>query len=343
MILVTGASGLVGSHLLCKLTQDEAIVRALYRSENRKQDTKKIFIFYFKEEAEYFFNKIEWIKGDILSLTDLELLFHNITHVYHCAALVSFHKIDFHRCMQVNRAGTANIVNFCLKHKVEKLCYVSSTAALSYNSNGLTDESFKWIPGPEVSGYSISKFAAEKEIWRGIEEGLKAVIINPCVILGPGNWKESSLSIFKSASKGIGFYPSGSNAIVDVRDVVYSMHYLMNAEISSKKFLCTGPNIAFKELLEALALLFNKKAPKIKSPRWLSLVVASFSELINLILRKRNGLTIESVYSAYKNITYDNRLICETTGVQFHTLTDTLEHAIKGKIEQNGDEISKNK
>lgn len=335
MILVTGASGLVGSHLLCKLTQDEAIVRALYRSENRKQDTKKIFIFYFKEEAEYFFNKIEWIKGDILSLTDLELLFHNITHVYHCAALVSFHKIDFHRCMQVNRAGTANIVNFCLKHKVEKLCYVSSTAALSYNSNGLTDESFKWIPGPEVSGYSISKFAAEKEIWRGIEEGLKAVIINPCVILGPGNWKESSLSIFKSASKGIGFYPSGSNAIVDVRDVVYSMHYLMNAEISSKKFLCTGPNIAFKELLEALALLFNKKAPKIKSPRWLSLVVASFSELINLILRKRNGLTIESVYSAYKNITYDNRLICETTGVQFHTLTDTLEHAIKGKIEQN--------
>ena len=343
MILVTGASGLVGSHLLCKLTQDEAIVRALYRSENRKQDTKKIFIFYFKEEAEYFFNKIEWIKGDILSLTDLELLFHNITHVYHCAALVSFHKIDFHRCMQVNRAGTANIVNFCLKHKVEKLCYVSSTAALSYNSNGLTDESFKWIPGPEVSGYSISKFAAEKEIWRGIEEGLKAVIINPCVILGPGNWKESSLSIFKSASKGIGFYPSGSNAIVDVRDVVYSMHYLMNAEISSKKFLCTGPNIAFKELLEALALLFNKKAPKIKSPRWLSLVVASFSELINLILRKRNGLTIESVYSAYKNITYENRLICETTGVQFHTLTDTLEHAIKGKIEQNGDEISKNK
>ncbi len=335
MILVTGASGLVGSHLLCKLTQDEAIVRALYRSENRKQDTKKIFIFYFKEEAEYFFNKIEWIKGDILSLTDLELLFHNITHVYHCAALVSFHKIDFHRCMQVNRAGTANIVNFCLKHKVEKLCYVSSTAALSYNSNGLTDESFKWIPGPEVSGYSISKFAAEKEIWRGIEEGLKAVIINPCVILGPGNWKESSLSIFKSASKGIGFYPSGSNAIVDVRDVVYSMHYLMNAEISSKKFLCTGPNIAFKELLEALALLFNKKAPKIKSPRWLSLVVASFSELINLILRKRNGLTIESVYSAYKNITYDNRLICETTGVKFHTLTDTLEHAIKGKIEQN--------
>lgn len=335
MILVTGASGLVGSHLLCKLTQDEAIVRALYRSENRKQATKKIFIFYFKEEAEYFFNKIEWIKGDILSLTDLELLFHNITHVYHCAALVSFHKIDFHRCMQVNRAGTANIVNFCLKHKVEKLCYVSSTAALSYNSNGLTDESFKWIPGPEVSGYSISKFAAEKEIWRGIEEGLKAVIINPCVILGPGNWKESSLSIFKSASKGIGFYPSGSNAIVDVRDVVYSMHYLMNAEISSKKFLCTGPNIAFKELLEALALLFNKKAPKIKSPRWLSLVVASFSELINLILRKRNGLTIESVYSAYKNITYDNRLICETTGVKFHTLTDTLEHAIKGKIEQN--------
>ena len=335
MILVTGASGLVGSHLLCQLTQEEPIVRALYRSENRKQDAKEIFNFYFKEKADLFFNKIEWIKGDILSLTDLALMFNDITHVYHCAALVSFHKADFHRCLQVNREGTANIVNFCLKHKVEKLCYVSSTAALSYNTIGLTDESFKWTPGPEVSGYSISKFAAEKEVWRGVEEGLKAVIINPCVILGPGSWKESSLSIFKSASKGIGFYPSGSNAIVDVRDVVYSMHFLMNSEISSKKFLCTGPNITFKELLEALAVLFNKSAPKIKSPRLLSLIVAAFSEVINLILRKRSGLTIESVYSAYKNITYDNRLICETTGVKFHSLSDTLEHAIKGKIERN--------
>ena len=335
MILVTGASGLVGSHLLCQLTQEEPIVRALYRSENRKQDAKEIFNFYFKEKADLFFNKIEWIKGDILSLTDLALMFNDITHVYHCAALVSFHKADFHRCLQVNREGTANIVNFCLKHKVEKLCYVSSTAALSYNTIGLTDESFKWTPGPEVSGYSISKFAAEKEVWRGVEEGLKAVIINPCVILGPGSWKESSLSIFKSASKGIGFYPSGSNAIVDVRDVVYSMQFLMNSEISSKKFLCTGPNITFKELLEALAVLFNKSAPKIKSPRLLSLIVAAFSEVINLILRKRAGLTIESVYSAYKNITYDNRLICETTGVKFHSLSDTLEHAIKGKIERN--------
>ena len=335
MILVTGASGLVGSHLLCQLTQEASVVRALYRSENRRQDTKEIFNFYFKEKADQFFNKIEWIKGDILSLTDLALMFEDVTHVYHCAALVSFHKADFHRCLQVNREGTANIVNFCLKHKVEKLCYVSSTAALSYNTNGLTDESFKWIPGPEVSGYSISKFAAEKEVWRGIEEGLKAVIINPCVILGPGSWKESSLSIFKSASKGIGFYPSGSNAIVDVRDVVYSMHFLMNSEISGKKFLCTGPNITFKELLEALAVRFNKSAPKIKSPRWLSLVVASFSEVINLILRKRAGLTIESVYSAYKNITYDNRLICEATGVKFHSLSDTLDHAINGKIERN--------
>ena len=277
IIFVTGATGLVGSHCINEFLNQGFQVKALVR--NKSDLTVN--------------NNLEVFEGDVFDSAIIKKAMKGCDVVLHTAALVSFSSSKRDEMFLTNVSGTANIVNFCLKHKVEKLCYVSSTAALSYNSNGLTDESFKWIPGPEVSGYSISKFAAEKEVWRGIEEGLNAVIINPCVILGPGNWKESSLSIFKSASKGIGFYPSGSNAIVDVRDVVFSMHYLMNAEISSKKFLCTGPNISFKELLEALAIQFNKRAPKIKSPRWLSLVVASFSEVINLILRKRDGLTIE--------------------------------------------------
>lgn len=333
MILVTGGTGLVGSHLLCELIQQNQLIRASYRTEIKKEETRKLFIFYFQEKAQEFFSKIEWVKADILSIPSLNDLFVGVSYVYHCAALVSFHKIDFYTCLKVNRQGTANIVNMCLSYNVKKLCYVSSTAALGYNTNGLTDETTMWKPGKEVSGYSISKYSAEKEVWRGIEEGLSAVMINPCVILGPGNWNDGSLSIFKTSSKGISFYPTGSNAIVDVRDVVSCLLFFMNSPIENQRFLCTGQNISFKNLQTELAISFNKKAPNIQSPRIIALLFASFSEVISLLLRKRRGLTIESVYSAYKNISYDNSLIIATTGQAFTPINETLNHAIKGRIQ----------
>jgi nucleoside-diphosphate-sugar epimerase len=333
MILVTGGTGLVGSHLLCELTQRNELIRACYRTEIKKEETRKLFEFYFQEKAQQFFSKIEWVKADILSIPSLNDLFVGVSYVYHCAALVSFHKIDFYTCLKVNRQGTANIVNMCLSYNVKKLCYVSSTAALGYNANGLTDETTTWKPGKEVSGYSISKYSAEKEVWRGIEEGLSAVIINPSLILGPGNWKESSLSIFKTASKGILFYPTGSNAIVDVRDVVFNMIFLMQSANVNKKYLCIGQNISFQTLLSTLAQCFKKRPPIFKTPRFISLLFATFSETINLFLRKRRGLTIESAYSAYKNIRYDNSLIIATTGHAFTPIIETLNHAIKGRIQ----------
>ena len=333
MILVTGGTGLVGGHLLCELTQKSENIRASFRSENKLGETKKLFRYYFKEKADYYFEKIQWIKADILSLSDLENLFEGVTYVYHCAALVSFHKIDFHTCLKVNRQGTANIVNMCLAYKVKKLCYVSSTAALGSVLVGSTDESTKWKPGREISGYSVSKFSAEKEVWRGIEEGLSAVMINPCVIFGPGNWNEGSLSIFKTSSKGISFYPTGSNAIVDVRDVVSCLLFFMNSPIENQRFLCTGQNVSFKNLQTELAICFDKNPPNITSPRTIALLFAAFSEVINLLLRKRRGLTIESVYSAYKTIVYDNSRIIAATGIQFKPLRETLLNAINGRIE----------
>ena len=170
-------------------------------------------------------------------------------------------------------------------------------------------------------------------MWRGIEEGLSAVMINPCVIFGPGNWNEGSLSIFKTSSKGISFYPTGSNAIVDVRDVVSCLLFFMNSPIENQRFLCTGQNVSFKNLQTELAICFDKKPPNIKSPRTIALLFAAFSEVINLLLRKRRGLTIESVYSAYKTIVYDNSRIIAATGIQFKPLRETLLNAINGRIE----------
>jgi nucleoside-diphosphate-sugar epimerase len=331
MILVTGATGLLGSHLLVELVSSKEKIRATYRNELKIKRVRKLFDYYFKEKSDLNFNKIEWVKSDFLVLNDLENLFQGVDYVYHCSGKVSFFKSDFHSCFRQNRDVTANIVNFCLSHNVKKLCYVSSTAALGTNPKGLTNETFKWENGKQVSGYSVSKFSAEKEVWRGIEEGLNAVIINPCVILGPGNWDDSSLTIFRTAEKGISFYPSGKNAIVDARDVAKSMHLLMDSQIHSERFLCTGVNLSFRQLFNELASLFGKKSPSIAAPYWLALITAYFMETISKILGNRKGLSVETTYSAYKNIQYDNSKLKNAIGIDFHSLKETLENSISGR------------
>jgi dihydroflavonol-4-reductase len=328
MILVTGSTGLLGSHLLVDLVNFFPKIRASYRNHSKIEEVRKLFDFYHKKESGELFNKIEWFHCDLLNLDQLKDLFDGVDFVYHCSGKVSFFKSDFNACFRNNRNVTSNIVNCCLDFKVKKLCYVSSTAAIGSNPIGLTNEDHKWENGKTISGYSVSKFSAEKEVWRGIEEGLNAVIINPCVILGPGNWNESSLTIFRTAKKGISFYPSGKNAVVDARDVAKSMRLLMNSSISSDRFLCVGVNCSFHHLISELSKKFNQRPPKIASPYWLSLIVALIVELLSRFTRKKSGLSIETVFSAYKSIEYDNSKIKKAIDIKFHSLNQTIDNAL---------------
>lgn len=331
MILVTGSTGLLGSHLLIELTQHHSKIRASFRNNEKIKGVEKLFRFYFNNDADTYFQKIEWVHCDLLNLGQLDGLFQGVDYVYHCSGKVSFYKSDFGACFRNNREVTANVVNFCLSSNVKKLCYVSSTAAIGSNLNGSTTEVDKWENGKTISGYSVSKFSAEKEVWRGIEEGLNAVIINPCVILGPGDWNDSSLTIFKTANKGISFYPSGRNAIVDARDVAKAMRLLMDSTIHSERYLCTGVNITFHDLFSKLCLKFGNKAPSILVPRWLTIFVAFFSETFSRISGKKLGISIETAYSAYKSIEYDNSKLKNAIDIEFHTLEETIDNAIAFK------------
>jgi len=331
MILVTGSTGLLGSHLLVELAAHHPKIRASYRSKEKLIQVEKLFDFYHKNNSNELFNRIEWVACDLLNLAQLNDLFNGVDLVYHCSGKVSFFKSDFYACFQQNRVVTANIVNYCLHFKVKKLCYVSSTAAIGSNPTGMTTELNKWENGKTISGYSVSKFSAEKEVWRGIEEGLNAVIINPCVILGPGNWNETSLTIFRTAEKGIPFYPSGKNAIVDARDVAKSMRLLMESNISAERFLCVGVNCNFQSLITELCQKLGNKAPSIASPYWLSMITAYFSEFLNRFKVKKTGLSIETVYSAYKSMEYDNSKIKKAIEIEFNTLEETIDNTIAFK------------
>ncbi|MBC7722151.1 MAG: NAD-dependent epimerase/dehydratase family protein, partial [Pedobacter sp.] len=214
MILVTGANGLVGSHLITKLLQQNKQVRALYRNN------PPLIIH----------QNLEWFQGDILDIIGLEEAMESVTQVYHCAAIVSFNPKERKILYQTNIEGTANVVNGCLDMGIEKLVYISSVASLGRAlKNEPINEAAKWIESTNNSEYAKTKFLAEMEVWRGIGEGLNAVIVNPSIILGASDWTKGSAAIFKSVYDEFPWFADGVNGFVDVVDVVDAMVQLMDS------------------------------------------------------------------------------------------------------------------
>lgn len=334
MILVSGGTGLLGSNLLYALTASGKKCRAIFRDQSKIQLTKKVFESYDRDRAEELFSNIEWLACDVLDVFTLNEVMQGCEIVYHCAALVSFRRRDFSSMMKINRSGTANMVNVALACGVKKFCYVSSTAAVGKEKGSEFDtvvETNKWTQSPKTSGYSISKYSAEKEVWRAMEEGLNAVIINPSVIFGPGSWNESSLTIFRTISQGMKFYTSGSNAFVDVRDVVKCMIKLTDSNIQGERFLCTGTNIAFKDLFDLMAAELKVKAPSIHAGAFLCGIAWRLASLLALFKGKAT-ITKESAKSAQSFVRYDSSKLLKTLSIEFTPIKDTIAFTVKGRI-----------
>lgn len=332
MILVTGGTGLLGSHLLFRLSSEQVPIRAIYRDSSKIELVKKLFQYYGDSNWQEQFNRIEWFEGDILDLLSLEEAMKGIEFVYHCAGLVSFNKRHFAQLIKINREGTANIVNTCLAFGVKKLCHVSSTASIGGQVNTITSETTKWKQGPETSGYAISKYSGEKEVWRGVEEGLDCIIVNPSVIFGAGHWDESSLTIFRTLDKGLRFHTPGKNGFVDARDVTEIMVQLMQSDIKNERFLCVGINLPFKTLLEKIALALNKKPPTIATPKWLIGFTWRFSWLLSKFRGRTAAITRASAKTAFNVMEYDASKVQKALNFTFRSFDDTIENTVKGRI-----------
>jgi dihydroflavonol-4-reductase len=333
MILVTGGTGLLGSHLLYKLTSEGIKVNALVRDFARIERVEKLFKFYNPKDAEHFFKNINWINGDILDIPSLEEAMEGCQYVYHCAGLVSFHRRDYFQLMKINRTGTANVVNVALSLGIKKLCHVSSTAAIGGESHTLLTEETTWKQGPETGGYSISKYSAEKEVWRGVEEGLDSVIVNPSVLFGCGNWDESSLTIFRTVGNGLKYYTPGKNAFVDARDVADVMVKLMQSDIKNERFLCVAENLNFKDLMETIAIQLGKPIAHKPAPEWAMGIICKLSWLFSKIQGKKPTITPESARSAFKSMEYDNAKVCKALNFQFRPIEETIKNTINGRLE----------
>src|SRR5690554_4923144 len=270
MILVTGSTGIVGTRILFDLLRAGEHVRALKRKDSDTEFVRKVFNFYDSKEGNSLFENIEWFESDITDIEALAPAFKGITHCYHCAALVSYDPRDRENLLEINGEGTANVVNAALKNDVQKICHISSVSALGRAKKGiLTDEKNHWTRESNASNYGMSKFMAEREVWRGTAEGLPAVIVNPGVILGPSKPDQSSGMLMSVLKKGVAFYPKGVVGYIDVRDVSAICIQLTNSEIRNKRYLLIGENKTYLDFLSTAAKIFGNKPPKIKLHPWM--------------------------------------------------------------------------
>lgn len=333
MVLVTGGTGLVGSHLLLKLALSNTSVRAIYRTKSKLKDVKKVFS-YYTENSEPVFNKIEWVQADILDIPALELVFKDITHVYHAAAFISFDSKDFDLLKKTNIEGTANIVNLCIAHGIKKLCYVSTIGTIGPSLPGKkATENNEWTE-QHANVYALTKHAAEMEVWRGSQENLNIVIVNPGVIIGPGFWESGSGTLFRTA-KGIGnYYPPGGSGFVTVTDVTRIMIDLMQSDIDGERFILVSENLSFKEILTKLTNAMDKKPPT-KIIQFWQLKVLRYLDFINhLLTGNKRKITSTTIYGLQHQEVYNTDKIKASLKLEFEPLDKSISFSVKKFISE---------
>ncbi|MDF1573520.1 MAG: NAD-dependent epimerase/dehydratase family protein [Bacteroidales bacterium] len=329
MILVTGGTGLLGSHLLYELVKSGKEVTAIRRSEKHMPEVLEVFN-YYEDDLTAMLEKIRWVEADMLNFQDMLEVMEGVKEVYHCAAIVSFDPNLHAQMIRSNTDGTANLVNAALESGVRKFLHVSSTAAIGKPvGDNLADETLIWTESKANTGYSISKFRSEMEVWRGIQEGLNAVIVNPSIILGPGFWDHGSSSIFKKIDKGLKFYSHGVTGYVGVWDVVRIIRQLMESDISEERFLVTAENLTYREVFNMVADEMGRKRPNIEGTKFMSELAWRADWLRSKALRiGEHTFTRERVRAARNVVRYDNAKVRKALDFEFEPVDSVIKKVV---------------
>lgn len=318
--LVTGSAGLVGRELVMQLLNAGETVRALYR--NRVPDLPE-------------HPNLEFVQGDLLDVVELDDWMQDVQHVYHCAGLIKYTPGSRNDLYQINVVATANLVNACLRHSVKKIVHVSSIAALGRSDVSISEET-KWTDQNNSSVYGESKYWGEMEVWRGAAEGLDVVIVNPGIILGPGDWNEGSTAIFRNVWEGFNWYSTGINGFVDVRDVVRAMIQLMQSEINQERYILVAENKSYRDVFFGIADGFDSPRPKRKVVPFLAELVWRLEWLKSKITGKEPLVTKETARAALGNSVYDNRKLLNTLpSFSYQSIHDTLEYCCRELMRKN--------
>ncbi|RYE20247.1 MAG: NAD-dependent epimerase/dehydratase family protein [Sphingobacteriales bacterium] len=321
MILVTGASGFVGQHLVRMLSAKQQPVKAIYNSTPPPAEVASL-------------PNVTWQQCDLLDIFEVEDAMKGVDDIYHCAGIVSFNPKDKQKVLHFNVESTTNIVNQALEQGIRKMIYVSSVAALgrSEEQKEITEEE-QWEESKYNSAYGSSKYLAESEVWRGVAEGLNAVIVNPSTILGEGNWDKGSARLIKVVYDEFPFYTEGITGWVDVQDVVKALYMLMQSDITNERFIVSEGNHEFREVFTLMANAMGRKPPHIKASGWMTGLVWRWNVLRNALFGKQITVTKETAAIAMKQSFYNNTKLLEALpGFSYTPFKQTVERMAKAYL-----------
>jgi len=326
MILVTGGTGLVGSHLLLELVKSGDKVRAIHRKDSDLQAVKHVFSYYIPaDEIDFLFSKIEWKEANLNDIPALTGAFTGITTVYHCAALISFDTSDEKALRKINIEGTANIVNLCVAFKIEKLCYISSVAAMDLSlGEKFVTENFTWNQEKYHNGYAISKHGAEIEVWRGTQEGVPAIVLNPGIILGPGFWNTGSGQLFKKIDEGLNYHFPKITGFVGVQDVVKAAVTAMGTGIENEQYIVVAKNLSFKEVMRLVAESIEKPAPKKPLKPWMVFIGWIYQSITSSLFGTKKLINREDHKSLFKHSFYSSKKLKSEFSFEYTPIKEVI-------------------
>jgi len=322
--LVTGATGILGSHVVLALLQNNQPVVACRQKSSNLAQVEKLFSYYTSEHKQLF-DKIKWVEVDICDIFSIEEALEGITTVYHCAGFVSFNKADRKKLTDINEKGTRNVVDACLQKKIGALCHVSSIGAINNLDYILPlNESVFWKKSGKESDYAVSKYNGEREVWRGIEEGLNAVIVNPGVILSPGFWNQSSSRLFETAYNGNKYYTEGITGYIAAMDVANAMIGLVSKKQFSNRYILVEGNYTFKHIFTAMQTGLHKKPPFIHVSRGLLNFLRIITGFFGFFIGKPSGITKAIINSAYSKQVFSNAKVKSVLSFTFKPVDDVI-------------------
>lgn len=340
MILITGATGLVGAYLALQLAEKGLNFSAIPKEHDSIEKTRDLFKMYNKENL---FSNINWIAADITDIPSLEIAFANIEYVYHCADKISYNPSDEKYLRKINIEGTANVVNFCLAKNIKKLCFVSSLEALGsslehndkINSSyqKIIDEQSEWNPEKANTDYAISKFGAEMEVWRGQQEGLKVIIINPGIILGaiPKSWNrnQGGFRFITKVAHGLNYYTIGTNGFVGVNDVVSCLIQLMESSANGNRYVVVSENLSYQKLTALIAQKLNVPAPKKEIKKWVSKLIYNWNWISATLLFQKRTFIKANVERLHSTAFYSSKKIQTQINFKFESIEKVIEQIVE--------------
>ncbi len=306
-ILVTGGTGLLGAYLLRWLRhQGYAHLTATHQHPTTPvpEDLR------------------EGVIWRTLILPDAQAAYDVVREhdwVIHAAGLISYDPGDKHRLLDINRQGTAHIVNACMEHGVKHLVYVGSIGALGREKNHMTlDESTPWVDSLYSNAYGLSKYLGELEVWRAAGEGLNVSVILPSVILGTGDWHRSSLQIFDRVAHKAGWFPAGQTGFVDVRDVARFIALLLEQERSGERWLLSGVDLPYENLYRMILEHLQLKKTIRPAPKWLAYALLRMQSLLT------GHSMMDVLNNTYGTFSYDTRKSRSLEGFHYTPIETTL-------------------